>query len=88
MNPETNQQILSLIPDGFSQEAQEIIAAIVRENYSDAKDLGEQVEAAVAQFEAEYPPLAVCPRCGGDGCNYCDFDGVYDPCEKEPDGTN
>ena len=32
--------------------------------------------------------LAVCPRCEGGGCNFCDFDGIYDPLDKEPDGTN
>jgi predicted transcriptional regulator len=38
--------------------------------------------------EIEYPPLTVCPRCEGCGCDYCDFDGFYDPNDKDPDGTN
>lgn len=80
--------ILRFLPDGFSQESQEVIVKIVMENLSETKDLGKQVEAAIKQFEAEYPALAVCPRCEGWGCNYCDFDGVYSPCDKEPDGTN
>ncbi|MEG4521040.1 MULTISPECIES: hypothetical protein [unclassified Microcoleus] len=88
MNPNLNQQIISLIPAGFSQEAQEIIAAMTIETYSEAIDLSRQVEDAVERFEAEYPPLSVCPRCDGGGCSYCDFDGVYNPDEKEPDGTN
>ncbi|MEG4287276.1 hypothetical protein QUB68_29645 [Microcoleus sp. A006_D1] len=83
-----NQQILSLIPAGFSQEAQEIIAAMTIKSYSEARNLEKQVEDAVARFEAEYPPLSICPRCDGEGCSYCDFDGLYDPNDKEPDGTN
>ncbi|MEG3975883.1 hypothetical protein QT970_14860 [Microcoleus sp. herbarium8] len=84
----TNSQIKALLPDGFSQEAQKKIIAMVLESYTESKDLGKQVEATIKQFEADYPALAVCPRCEGCGCNYCDFDGVYDPLEKEPDGTN
>lgn len=83
-----NSQIKALLPDGFSQEAQKKIIAMVLESYTESKDLGKQVEATIKQFEADYPALAVCPRCEGCGCNYCDFDGVYDPLEKEPDGTN
>ena len=71
-----SQQISKLIPDGFSPEAQKIITAMVLENYSEARDLGNQVDDAVRQFESEYPALFVCPRCEGCGCSYCDFDGV------------
>ena len=84
----TNSQIQALLPDGFSQESQETIIAMVIETYTEGKDLREQVEGIIELFEAEYPVLAVCPRCEGWGCNYCDFDGVYDPSDKEPDGTN
>lgn len=55
---------------------------MVMENLSESADLGKQIEMAIKQFETEYPALAVCPRCEGWGCNYCDFDGVYDPNEK------
>ena len=82
-----NSQIQSLLPDGFSQEAQETIIAMVLETYSETSDLRKQIEAVVELFEGEYPALAVCPRCEGCGCSYCEFDGVYDPIEKEPDGT-
>jgi len=84
----TNSEIQALLPDGFSQEAQEIIVAMVLESYIEGSDLRKQVEDAIELFEAEYPALAVCPRCEGCGCGYCDFDGVYNPDEKEPDGTN
>lgn len=84
----TNSQIQALLPDGFSQEAQEIITAMVLETYSETSDLSKQIEAVTELFEAEYPALAICPKCEGCGCNYCDWDGVYDPNEKEPDGTN
>ena len=80
--------ILRFLPDGFSPESQQVIIAMVLESYSESSDLSKQVEAVVELFETEYPVLAVCPRCEGCGCNYCDFDGVYDPLEKEPDGTN
>jgi hypothetical protein len=80
--------ISKFIPDGFSQEAQEIILAMVLEAYTETKDLGKQVEDTIKLFEAEYPALAVCPRCEGWGCNYCDFDGICAPVDKEPDGTN
>ncbi|PSB40004.1 hypothetical protein C7B69_00495 [filamentous cyanobacterium Phorm 46] len=70
-----NSQIQALLPDGFSQEAQEIITAMVLETYSESSDLRKQVEAVVELFEAEYPTLAICPKCEGCGCNYCDFDG-------------
>ncbi|MBE9093291.1 hypothetical protein [Tychonema sp. LEGE 07203] len=83
-----SQLISKFIPDGFSPEAQEIITAMVLESYTESKDLGKQVEATIKQFEAEYPALAICPRCEGCGCNYCDFDGLYNPDDKEPDGTN
>ena len=83
-----NSQILAFLPDGFSQEAQAIIISMVVESYSEGKDLREQVEGVVELFDAEYPALAICPRCEGCGCNYCDFDGEYDPLDKEPDGTN
>ena len=84
----TNSQIQALLPEGFSQEAQQVIIAMVLESYTESSDLRKQVEAVVELFETEYPALAICPRCEGCGCNYCDFDGVYDPSEKEPDGTN
>jgi hypothetical protein len=80
--------ISKFIPDGFSQEAQEIITAIVLEAYTETKDLGKQVEDTIKLFEAEYPALAVCHRCEGWGCSYCKFEGTYDPSEKEPDSTN
>ena len=82
------EMITKFIPDGFSPEAQEIIIKMAIETYTETEDLGKQVEATIKQFEAEYPALAICPRCEGCGCNYCDFDGEYDPLEKEPDGTN
>lgn len=80
--------ILRFLPDGFSQESQEVIVQMVIENLSEGEDLGKQVEATIKQFEAKYPALSVCPRCEGWGCNYCEFDGLYDPSDKEPDGTN
>ncbi|MEG4944917.1 hypothetical protein [Microcoleus sp. F4-D5] len=86
--PTNNSQIQALLPEGFSQEAQEVIIAMVLETYTENSDLKKQVEAVIEQFEAEYPPLSICPRCQGHGCSYCDFDGVYDPSEREPDGTN
>ena len=84
----TNSQIKALLPDGFSQESQEVIVKMVIESYTEGTDLKKQVEDAIELFEAEHPALAICPRCEGEGCNYCDFDGVYDPNDKEPDGTN
>lgn len=84
----TNSQIQLLLPEGFSPESQQVIIAMILESYSETSDLRKQVEAVVELFETEYPVLAVCPRCEGCGCNYCDFDGVCDPLEKEPDGTN
>ncbi|MEG4306851.1 hypothetical protein [Microcoleus sp. D3_18a_C4] len=86
--PTTDSQIQALLPEGFSPESQEIIIAMVLESYTETEDLGKQVEAAIELFEAEYPALTVCPKCEGCGCNYCDFDGVYNPDDKEPDGTN
>lgn len=77
----TNSQIQAFLPEGFSPEAQQVIIAMVLESYSESSDLKKQ-------FEADYLALVVCPRCEGEGCNYCDFDGVYDPNDKEPDGTN
>lgn len=84
----TNSQIQALLPDEFSQESQAIIIKMVLEAHTENEDLGKQVERAIEQFELEYPALAVCPKCEGCGCNYCDFDGIYNPEEKEPDGTN
>ncbi|MEG3922984.1 hypothetical protein QUA07_28285 [Microcoleus sp. T3_A4] len=84
----TNSQIQALLPEGFSPEAQETIIEMVLESYSEGSDLKKQVEDAIELFEADYPALAVCPKCEGCGCGYCDFDGLYDPDEKEPDGTN
>lgn len=85
----TLEEIISkIIPDGFSLEAQQIITTMVLESYTESKDLGKQVEATIKQFEADYPALAVCPRCEGWGCNYCNWDGTYNPDDKEPDGTN
>ncbi|MEG3929179.1 hypothetical protein [Microcoleus sp. T3_D1] len=86
--PTTSSQIQALLPEGFSPEAQETIIAMVLESYTESSDLKKQVEDAIELFEAEYPALAVCPKCEGCGCNYCDFDGVYNPDDKEPDGTN
>lgn len=89
MDTTVKQQILALIPDEFSEEAQQIILATVLDNLNaGVGGLVDRVEDAINQFEIEYPPLAVCPRCEGCGCNYCDFDGFYDPNDKEPDGTN
>ena len=84
----TNSQIQSLLPEGFSPESQQVIIAMILESYSETSDLRKQVEAVVELFETEYPALAICPKCEGCGCSYCEFDGVYDPLEKEPDGTN
>lgn len=84
----TNSQIQAFLPEGFSPEAQQVIIAMVLESYSESSDLKKQVEDVIGQFEADYLALVVCPRCEGEGCNYCDFDGVYDPNDKEPDGTN
>jgi hypothetical protein len=80
--------ISKFIPDGFSQEAQEIITAMVLKSYTETKDLGKQVEDTIKLFEAENPAFAVCPKCEGWGCSYCNFEGTYDPSDKEPDGTN
>jgi hypothetical protein len=80
--------ISKFIPDGFSPEAQEIIVAMVLKSYTESKDLGKQVEDTIKVFEAEYPALSVCPRCEGWGCDYCEFEGTYNPDDKEPDGTN
>ena len=84
----TNSQIKTLLTDGFSPEAQEIITAMVLESYTEGTDLKKQVEDAIELFEAEYPALVICPKCEGCGCSYCDWDGTYNPDDKEPDGTN
>ena len=80
--------ISKFIPDGFSKESEKIIIKMVLESYTEDKDLGRHVEAIIKQFEADYPALAVCPRCEGWGCDYCDWDGTYNPEDKDPDGTN
>lgn len=89
MDTTFKQQILALIPDGFSGEAQGIILATVLSNIeARISPLSEQVADAVIYFENEYPALSVCPHCGGEGCGCCDFNGFYDPGEVEPNGTN
>jgi hypothetical protein len=82
------EQISKFIPDSFSPEAQETITALVLESHTESKDLSKQVEDAIELFEADYPALSVCPNCEGWGCSYCDFDGTYNPDDKEPIGTN
>ncbi|MEG4009956.1 hypothetical protein QUA41_27735 [Microcoleus sp. Pol11C1] len=81
-------RILAHVPDRFLPQTKSIILVMVRKTYTKGSDLKKEVEDAIELFEAEGFPLAVCPKCEGWGCNYCNFEGAYDPSEKEPDSTN
>jgi len=81
-------RISTHVPDRFSPELKEIIVARVMKICTKNSYLKEEVEKVIELFEAKYPALAICPHCKGEGCNYCEFDGLYNPDDKEPDGTN